>query len=122
MIVCNTACDAVVRSHLDAILARITTYTRTKARTIRTAVKTLHENRMDAHQTARIQATRVGYVQPLCVGFVRELDRRVAREFASLHGLLLSEHKQGGANRPVDWSGDNVELSRNLWPYRHREL
>lgn len=121
--ICTThGCDDFVRDHLDAILARISIYTRTKPRTIRLAVFELYDSRVIAHNAIETRASSVGYQEPLCVGFVRELDRRVSNEFDRLHGLLLSYHKEGEADRPVDWTEENVELDRNLWPYRFVQL
>lgn len=121
--VCTQACDAIVRSHLDAILARITIYTRTKPRTIRAAVFEVYSTRVDTHNAIESRATSVAYVDPLCVEITAELDRRVSREFDRLHGLLLSYHKDPGeADRKVDWTEENVHLTPRLWPYRYVPL
>lgn len=116
------ACDDFVRDQLDAILARISVYTRTKLRTIRVAVFELYDSRVVAHNAIETRSTSVGYQEPLCIDFVRELDRRVSNEFDRLHGLVLSYHKEDGADRPVDWTEENVELNQDIWPYRYVQL
>lgn len=121
--VCSPYCDAIVRLHLEDILAMIKKGPRSRVKpiTIRRMISDLYNRCMDSHHVIQNSIGQLNYRQPFCIDHLEELDWRFGQVFNRVSGLVLSRYK-GNARKKLDWTGCNAGLNpKGLWPYGYRD-